>query len=116
MQLIFEDNARERLLQFLGCNADDKAETPAAPTEAKADAVEGEEPGEKEEGAAAAEPSFPDAPPSAVTEEDSAVKRALLVGNFAAAVDGCFEKGQLADALLLASCGGAELWEQTRIK
>jgi len=53
---------------------------------------------------------------SMLVGESPAVKRALLVGNFAAAVDGCFARGQLADALLLASCGGAELWEATRLR
>lgn len=52
--------------------------------------------------------------PPAPIEMDESVKRALVVGNFPAAVEGCFQRGQLADALLLASCGGAELWEQTR--
>ena len=54
------------------------------------------------------------ATPPAPIEMDESVKRALVVGNFPAAVEGCFQRGQLADALLLASCGGAELWEQTR--
>eukprot|EP00633_Aureoumbra_lagunensis_P002734 CAMPEP_0197289396 /NCGR_PEP_ID=MMETSP0890-20130614/6643_1 /TAXON_ID=44058 ORGANISM="Aureoumbra lagunensis, Strain CCMP1510" /NCGR_SAMPLE_ID=MMETSP0890 /ASSEMBLY_ACC=CAM_ASM_000533 /LENGTH=1155 /DNA_ID=CAMNT_0042760781 /DNA_START=116 /DNA_END=3580 /DNA_ORIENTATION=+ len=44
------------------------------------------------------------------------VKRSLLVGDFEAAVDKCLETNQLADALLVASCGGAELWEQTRMR
>jgi protein transport protein SEC31 len=43
-----------------------------------------------------------------------AVKKALLVGNFEAAVECCFRTGNLADALILASCGGAELWERTQ--
>eukprot|EP00615_Pteridomonas_danica_P011892 CAMPEP_0114343358 /NCGR_PEP_ID=MMETSP0101-20121206/10544_1 /TAXON_ID=38822 ORGANISM="Pteridomonas danica, Strain PT" /NCGR_SAMPLE_ID=MMETSP0101 /ASSEMBLY_ACC=CAM_ASM_000211 /LENGTH=1181 /DNA_ID=CAMNT_0001478035 /DNA_START=71 /DNA_END=3616 /DNA_ORIENTATION=- len=46
--------------------------------------------------------------------EADEVRKALLIGNFSAAVDGCFHRGQYADALLLASCGGAELWDQTR--
>lgn len=42
------------------------------------------------------------------------VKKALLVGNFEAAVDCCFRTGNLADALVLASCGGADLWTKTQ--
>lgn len=38
------------------------------------------------------------------------VRKSLLVGNFEAAVECCFKSGQLADALILASCGGPELW------
>ena len=43
-----------------------------------------------------------------------AVKAALLVGNFEAAVECCFRTDNLADALILASCGGAELWAKTQ--
>jgi len=66
--------------------------------------------------AAAAEPAPAGAAAGAagLATESQVVKKALLVGNFAAAVEGCFERGQYADALLLASCGGAELWETTR--
>jgi protein transport protein SEC31 len=49
---------------------------------------------------------------SAGTED--MVKKALMVGNFEAAVECCFRTGNLADALLLASCGGAELWQNTQ--
>ena len=42
------------------------------------------------------------------------VKKALLVGNFEAAVECCFRTGNLADALVLASCGGADLWAKTQ--
>ena len=52
------------------------------------------------------------APMSKAAEET--VSRALLVGNFAAAVECCFQTGQLADALILSSCGGADLWQKTQ--
>lgn len=42
------------------------------------------------------------------------MKAALLVGNFGAAVECCFRTGNLADALILASCGGADLWSKTQ--
>ena len=42
------------------------------------------------------------------------VKKALLVGNFEAAVECCFKTGNLADGLVLASCGGADLWTKTQ--
>ncbi|EJK48374.1 hypothetical protein THAOC_32834, partial [Thalassiosira oceanica] len=45
---------------------------------------------------------------------ERAVKDALLVGNFEAAVECCFRAGQLADALVLASCGGADLWAKAQ--
>ena len=42
------------------------------------------------------------------------VKKALLVGNFEAAVECCFQTGNLADALVLASCGGPDLWAKAQ--
>lgn len=42
------------------------------------------------------------------------VRKSLLVGNFEAAVECCFKSGQLADALILASCGGPELWSKVQ--
>lgn len=51
-------------------------------------------------------------PMSTATQE--VVKQALLVGNFEAAVDCCFRTGNLADGLVLASCGGADLWTKTQ--
>ncbi|KAF4318833.1 hypothetical protein JM18_006412 [Phytophthora kernoviae] len=47
-------------------------------------------------------------------ESESTLMQALLVGNFEVAVNCCLAYNQLADALLLASCGGPELWEKTQ--
>lgn len=54
--------------------------------------------------------------PRADAAAESTIRRALMVGNFQAAVDACFESGMMAEALLLASCGGAELWSSTQAK
>jgi len=59
------------------------------------------------------------APPRDPAEDARAeemIKRALLVGNFEAAVQCCLKNGQMADALVLASCGGADLWASTQAK
>ena len=94
MQIMFEQNAREELLGYLGFN----------PEEIHTAAMEFQNE-EKEEVAGT--------PPMSL-EAESAVKNALLVGNFEAAVECCFRSNNLADALLLASCGGAELWAKTQ--
>ena len=47
---------------------------------------------------------------------DAAVQRALVVGDYRAAVNACIAAGRHADALVLASVGGAELWEEARSK
>ncbi|CAM9169034.1 unnamed protein product [Ectocarpus sp. 6 AP-2014] len=47
-------------------------------------------------------------------EAEAVIKRSLLVGNFEAAVQCCMSTGNMADAMLLASCGGADLWAKTQ--
>ncbi|GBG24510.1 Protein transport protein SEC31 [Hondaea fermentalgiana] len=44
---------------------------------------------------------------------DDVISKALLVGNFGVAVSCCMENNRFADALLLSSCGGPELWNET---
>jgi hypothetical protein len=50
--------------------------------------------------------------PDAAVEET--LRKALLVGDFKSAVNCCLANGMLSDALLLATCGGAELWAKTQ--
>lgn len=45
---------------------------------------------------------------------DAAIKRAVIAGNFEAAVECCFKFGRMADAMLLAATGGRELFEKTQ--
>ncbi|CAN0182982.1 unnamed protein product, partial [Discosporangium mesarthrocarpum] len=47
---------------------------------------------------------------------EEVIKRSLLVGNFEAAVQCCLATGNMADAMLLASCGGADLWAKTQVE
>ena len=42
------------------------------------------------------------------------IRKALVVGNFTAAVDYCLEAGLMAEALLLAQCGDPSLWVKTQ--
>ena len=58
--------------------------------------------------AAAAEPA------EIMDASDALVQCALVVGDYRGAVDACVAAGRHADALVLASVGGAELWEETR--
>ena len=92
MSMIFHDNARERLVQYLGFDAGKIGEL--------ARSVEAEGVGVKEKDMAA--------------EVEESVKNALLVGDFEVAVDCCFRNGHLSDALVLSSCGGATLWQVRR--
>lgn len=114
MQIMFETNAREELLSYLGFDPD-KIHKTAMEFEEKV----------SDNGSSSKLPTPPPPPGSEgdVTSTSStimsksaekAVKDALLVGNFEAAVECCFRSGNLADALVLASCGGADLWQKTQ--
>lgn len=94
MQIIFQANARSELLEHLGFH-------PATIHQAASE--------------------FSEAAISSVSENaamtptaERTIQDALVVGNFEAAVECCFRTGNLADALILASCGGAELWQKTQ--
>jgi hypothetical protein len=45
-------------------------------------------------------------------EGEEEIQRALFVGNYDAAVEACFKAGRMADALLVANIGGAELYKR----
>mmetsp|Transcript_23707 Transcript_23707/g.43997 ORF Transcript_23707/g.43997 Transcript_23707/m.43997 type:complete len:1090 (+) Transcript_23707:44-3313(+) len=47
-------------------------------------------------------------------EAEHMIRKALVVGNFAAAVDVCLEAGLMTEALLLAQCGDPDLWARTQ--
>ena len=47
---------------------------------------------------------------------DAMTQRALVVGDYRAAVNACVAAGRHADALILANIAGGDLWEETRSK
>jgi protein transport protein SEC31 len=139
MQVIFETNAREQLLTHLGFDAETIAAEIASYEPSKSSAPSPKDIGGKLEAVTLATPPVtngtegPAAPAGAAglfqpavkasgggqtgalsEETEKLIKRALLVGNFEAAVDCCLAAGNMADALLLASCGGADLWAKTQ--
>lgn len=101
--LCVETNARQQLLDTLGFDPDAIAQAAAAYSEAEVTSNGVESLSLHDKHASSMSHS---------TEE--MVKRALLVGNFEAAVDICFRTNNTADALVLASCGGAELWAKAQ--
>jgi protein transport protein SEC31 len=105
MQVIFQANARQQLLYTLGFDPTTIGE--------KAAAYEEERGITKGVGSMSlGDGSHNDTGMPQPTQD--IVKQALMVGNFEAAVDCCFRTGNLADALVLASCGGADLWAKTQ--
>mmetsp|Transcript_20539 Transcript_20539/g.30431 ORF Transcript_20539/g.30431 Transcript_20539/m.30431 type:complete len:949 (-) Transcript_20539:2897-5743(-) len=93
MQVIFETNARAQLLGHLGFQPEQIAEAASKYEEISA-------PGGT-------------SPVMSKTAEET-IKKALVVGNFEAAVECCIRSNNMADALILASCGGSELWAKTQ--
>jgi protein transport protein SEC31 len=112
MQIMFETNAREELLSYLGFD-------PETINQAAMEFNEEEE-GKRNGSSNALHSPGSDGNGSKVARmamsksAENTVKDALLVGNFEAAVECCFRSGNLADALILASCGGADLWQKTQ--
>ena len=105
MQVIFQANARQQLLYTLGFDPTTIGEKAAAYEEERG-ITNGVGSMSLSDG------SHNDTGMSQPTQD--IVKQALMVGNFEAAVDCCFRTGNLADALVLASCGGADLWAKTQ--
>jgi len=103
MKIVFQSNAREQLLQYLGFDPDEINNAAMVfedsdPAASAAEGVAGLSLGSK----------------TMSKKAEAAVKQSLLVGNFEAAVECCFRSGNMADALMLASVGGAELWAKTQ--
>lgn len=105
--ICFEKNAREELLAHLGFDADTIAQvaheyitTPQETSIANASMMMNTE--EMVAAAVKAE------------EAEPMIRKALVVGNFSAAVDCCLEAGLMAEALLLAQCGEPSLWAKTQ--
>ena len=99
-------------------DAADAAQAAEAAAKAAAKA-EADAAAQAEADARAAASGFAAAPPHmpAVTtspELEQRLSRAMLNGNFDAAVACCLEAGRVADALVLAASGGPELWTHTR--
>ena len=47
-------------------------------------------------------------------DDESAIRHALIYGDFAAAVQRCLATGRIADAIVFSSFGPPQLWEETR--
>lgn len=102
MQIIFDPNARQQLLGMLGFDPETIANKANAYSEDDlANGVEKLSVDDKTVG-----------PMARSTEQ--MVKQAIMVGDFDAAVECCFRMGHMADALLLASYGGGDLWTKTQ--
>ena len=128
---MFDENARGALIQHLGyvpeekegvASGDVQEVVPEAPVEEKEITAEdlfatalpmelpAVKPAEEEKEEEEKEEVEVDTP-----EFSEAIKRCVVVGDFARAVDLCFAQGRFADALMIAMWGGDELLEQARV-
>ena len=99
LSVLFEPNSRQALTEYLGYQAEEIVQ-----------AIQDFEP------IPGVGPNTSDEPSVNKAAADELVQRALVVGDFASAVEACLAVENYADALLLASCGGAELWQTTQQK
>ena len=131
---MFDENARGALIQHLGYVPEEEKEPEAVQEAVVSEAVPVEEKKEitAEDLFATASPmELPAVKPieeekkEEVKKEEKvevdtpefseAIKRCVVVGDFARAVDLCFAQGRFADALMIAMWGGDELLEQARV-
>jgi protein transport protein SEC31 len=111
MQIMFETNARQEMLRHLGYIPEDIVSAVQQYTTTSSDVVSN--------GIASLSVKDNDKSSNTATTPMNStvqdlVKKALVIGNFEVAVDCCFETGNYADALMLAACGGTDLWINTQ--
>ncbi|KAM9516917.1 protein transport protein Sec31A-like isoform 13-T13 [Salvelinus alpinus] len=118
LKVNFENDARGKYLKLLGYKKEQLAAKIAA-------ALEGEPIQPEEEAAPPVEASLPGETPAPVPEGiklrvsqgvDGLITQALLTGDFQGAVDLCLHDNRMADSIILAIAGGAELLEKTQRK
>lgn len=131
---MFDENARGALIQHLGYVPEEEKEPEAVQEAVVSEAVPVEEEKEITAEDLFATPSPMEQPAVKPIEEEKkeevkkeekvevdtpefseAIKRCVVVGDFARAVDLCFAQGRFADALMIAMWGGDELLEQARV-
>ena len=130
---MFDEIARGALIQHLGYVPEEEKEVEAVQEAVVSEAVPVEEKKEITAEDLFATPSPMELPAVKPIEEEKkeekkeekvevdtpefseAIKRCVVVGDFARAVDLCFAQGRFADALMIAMWGGDELLEQARV-
>jgi protein transport protein SEC31 len=102
LKILFERDRSAQLLHYLGFDK----EAIASEVSQK---LAGEEDGTSEE-SSDIEPELK----LKASTVDELIRRSVLVQNFEDAVNVALKSGRLADALILSTCGGSELWEKTK--
>ncbi|EHA48242.1 protein transporter SEC31 [Pyricularia oryzae 70-15] len=142
METLVAENPRKQVVEYLGLSAEEAPASPESTTEEGAEKEDAEVEPVKESfkkhkknrlstffteggdgddflaGLAATKGAKTDSPFHLLREgntglEDS-VTRAIMLGNFAKAVEICIKADRIADAFLIANCGGKELVDQVQ--
>lgn len=135
MQCMFEEDARDSLIKYLGyvqteekeeekeeekkevaasITAEDLfASAPMTPSAEAQETVQESKETPKETSSPITSPVA--GPVAGPAEWEEALKQRVIVGDFAGAVEVCFRYERFADALVIATWGGAELAEQTTV-
>jgi len=98
LAVLFQENPRAMLIQYLGFDNDSIHSAAMSFTSTSQDSL------------------VSDFKTKLTISADAAatINQALLVGDFEAAVECCFLSGNPGDALIMASCGGPELWTKSQ--
>lgn len=139
MQCMFEEDARDSLIKYLGyVQTEEKVEekeeekeeekkevaasitaedlfasAPMTPSAEAQETVQESKETPKETSSPVTSPVA--GPVAGPAEWEEALKQRVIVGDFAGAVEVCFRYERFADALVIATWGGAELAEQTTV-
>ena len=105
LSVLFESDSRKALVEYLGYQADEISQDVQAFVDQTSHQADGADTTIEHETITT---------PGNRAAADALVQKALLVGDFQAAVDACLAVHNFADALLLASIGGPELWATTQ--
>lgn len=135
IQTLAEDNPRPKIIEYLGFSTEDLTNGSASEETAKATTKDTEENSEeKSKGFSfdngddddddflsnlpASKGAKTDEPFHLFSEKDTAadksITEALMLGNFAKATDICLKEERIADAFLIANCGGQDLVEKVQ--
>mmetsp|Transcript_10657 Transcript_10657/g.39783 ORF Transcript_10657/g.39783 Transcript_10657/m.39783 type:complete len:1070 (-) Transcript_10657:1074-4283(-) len=101
MRILFTDNRKHELLNYLGYNEDEISKE--AQQEVLPEADGGSNDSEEDESSKYDQSKI-----------DAIVQNCVITSNWQGAVDVCLRAGRLADALVLAASGGSDLWNRTR--
>uniref|UniRef100_A0A674AWE5 Protein transport protein Sec31A n=1 Tax=Salmo trutta TaxID=8032 RepID=A0A674AWE5_SALTR len=111
LKVNLENDARGKYLELLGYKKEELAAKSAPAAEPTSEPISEHEPEVEPEPEVVPEPS-----PAPQLSMDGLITQALLTGDFQGAMELCLHDNRMADSIILAIAGGAELLEKTQRK